>query len=507
MKPRLQSTRAARDLIKAHEPFTGEAVRRGKRWVIGYGHTATAREGARLKQEDAELLLIYDVMQALQAVESAVGRDLSEPIRNALVSFAASVGVNAFRVSDVARLARSGRHREAAAALETWVRAEDDGRLVVSERLVRRRAAEKALYLSGLEESSRPAPEPVAEPAAPARTAADESPAPEPRLGPLVELDIAFEIPEDQDAGAPGPAHAGVAVEASGEAPQAGPDAGEAEEAPSPAQAPELQAETPAAEMPEPEEAQEVASGGSGAHEDAGAVKASQDAAIRSVMARMASDMAQSVERAPLQEAEPAAAPGGVQLGYSFLEASVAVFEAETVTEGAPGTTPEDTLDSGPEQDAPRETAPGPVYAAVASVPLQPAPPHPAEAPAPGLSGEADGPAHPDDGDQHGDASGGEDEEPDPAHVAGAEAALLVPPEPLSHEDNRGSWVFGANLAVGLLLTGIGVWDITSNLDAYRALGLSYSWIGPAVFASGVLLTLGSGWIVFGRLFSRKGSA
>jgi len=154
MKPRLKSTRAARDLIKAHEPFLATAERRGKRWVVGYGHTAAAKEGVSLKPEDAELLLIYDVLQAEQAIDAAVGAEMAAAMRDALVSFAASVGVRAFKVSDVARLAKAGRHREAAAAIETWVRAEEDGRLVVSERLSRRRAAEKALYLTGLEDSS-----------------------------------------------------------------------------------------------------------------------------------------------------------------------------------------------------------------------------------------------------------------------------------------------------------------------------------------------------------------
>jgi len=148
MKPRLKSTRAARDLIKAHEPFHGEAVRRGKRWVVGYGHTAAAKPGLTLSRDDAELLLIYDVLQAETAVHAALGEDLRDPVRDALVSFAASVGLNAFKVSDVARLAKAGKIEAAAGALETWVRAEEDGRLVTSERLVKRRAAEKALLLN-----------------------------------------------------------------------------------------------------------------------------------------------------------------------------------------------------------------------------------------------------------------------------------------------------------------------------------------------------------------------
>ena len=107
MKPQLKSSRAARDLIKTYEPFRPEAVRRGRRHVVGYGHTATAREGVTVSKEDAELLLIYDVLNAEQAVEQGVGERLPGPVRDALVSFACSIGPGAFKVSDVARLAKA----------------------------------------------------------------------------------------------------------------------------------------------------------------------------------------------------------------------------------------------------------------------------------------------------------------------------------------------------------------------------------------------------------------
>ena len=81
MTPRLKSTRAARDLIKAHEPFLATAERRGKRWVVGYGHTAAAKEGVTLKPEDADLLLIYDVMRAEQTLDASVGAEMAAPMR------------------------------------------------------------------------------------------------------------------------------------------------------------------------------------------------------------------------------------------------------------------------------------------------------------------------------------------------------------------------------------------------------------------------------------------
>lgn len=302
MTPRLKSTRAARDLIKAHEPFLAEAERRGKRWTVGYGHTASAKEGVTLKPEDAELLLIYDVMRAEQTIDASVGAEMAAPMRDALVSFALSVGLRAFKVSDVARLARAGRHRDAAAAIETWVRADQDGRLVVSERLVTRRAAEKALYLSGLEDSAArvdapsvgaesektsevasdiaaetQADEPAAE-AAPPEPAIDapvqddgepeSAPLDEPQADAepeaahdastgLVELDIVFETPDDETVG-DNRAEPQVAAPDLEAAAEQGEDEDEGEDAPH--DEPETVSETVELETIEPETGEAEAS-------------------------------------------------------------------------------------------------------------------------------------------------------------------------------------------------------------------------------------------------------
>lgn len=197
MKPRLKSSRAVRDLIMAHEPFHETATRRGRRFVVGFGHTAGAREGVQVTRQDAELLLFYDVLKAEEAVNAAVGEGIAPGVRDALVSFATSIGPAAFKVSDVARLARSGRHREALTALETWVRAEQDGRLVVSEELTRRRSAEKDMYQTGLDAASENAQS--LQTATPPVSAPEHGDDPHqedaPRIGPLVEVDIEFETP------------------------------------------------------------------------------------------------------------------------------------------------------------------------------------------------------------------------------------------------------------------------------------------------------------------------
>lgn len=586
MKPRLKSTRAARDLIKAHEPFLATAERRGKRWVVGYGHTAAAKEGVTLKPEEADLLLIYDVMRAEQTLDASVGAEMAAPMRDALVSFALSVGLRAFKVSDVARLARDGRHREAAAAIETWVRAEQDGRLVVSDRLVTRRAAEKALYLTALEDSAAVIDAPVAvsaepdmpetvsgeapddasaedaetvEADAPVVEAAFEEPAQtEPQdeaddSTTLVELDIAFELPEDAGA-VPVAALTGVQAEPVEEA-EPFEESGEPDEAASESHDVD---ETPVDEpRDEPAALAETAPEPDASSED---VKAAQDAAIAEVMARMARQVSASIT--PAAEGEPT---GAVQLGYSFLstahvglEAAVEDKSAKPTPEAAPEVRPtpasgslfaapsvplspmhsalqtssikvtpiapealpqeateevEDparTVELADREDAISVQAPTSedaesVQAVAEPAPVQArevfsAPPHPALAPAsaPGLSGDVEGPDHPDKDIDDPQPDLHEDVEVlEPALVSGADASQGEEAEPAQRRG--GDLMFISSLTLGGVMVGLGGWDIAANMDAYMELGLAYSPLGPTVFGAGVLLSAASAWFIIGR--------
>ena len=500
MKPRLKATRAARELIKAYEPFAPEAVRRGRRWVVGYGHTAAAKPGVTVARDDAELLLIYDVAQAETAVKNAVGEDMPAAARDALISFAASLGANAFKVSDVARLAAAGRHEDAARAMESWVRAEQDGRLVISERLQQRRRAERTLYLEGLSGAQAAAP-------------GDD----EPRLGALVDVDIAFEDPtppQPDAAPAPDPEAPSQSIDAE---PDAAPDALDGQAEPEPEPAPEAESEREPVSAPHADAA--TAPDAADDHPDA-VRRAEQDAAIQAVMARMAGEIAASIG-APPAEADPAIeagrqapqadlAPRGefpapdltkVRLGFSYLTPS----RVDAASEGQGGSAPDLSVEPA------AATMPGPVYATVSVEPYTPAPvaasnhapPHPGEAPARagGLSGESEGPDHA--GDEDGGEIGEDDSELEPAIVAGPEAPVDSEEAP-APTGGRGDWVYGANLAVGLGLAGFGGWELVSNLESYLAAGLDFSLVGPVAFGAGVLLTAASGWYVVGAL-RRKG--
>tara|TARA_R110002073_G_scaffold76656_29_gene186122 strand:+ start:636 stop:2336 length:1701 start_codon:yes stop_codon:yes gene_type:complete len=144
MKPRLKSTEAARDLIKRFEPFLPVAERGADgRFVVGYGHRASARDGVTVDEANADLLLIYDVLQAERAIDETIGADMGAPQRDALVSFALGVGVGAFRQSATVRLIAKHRWRDAAEAIAAWGGGQSP-----------RRAAERELFLTDLPEDA-----------------------------------------------------------------------------------------------------------------------------------------------------------------------------------------------------------------------------------------------------------------------------------------------------------------------------------------------------------------
>ena len=164
MRPRLSVSRSAVELIKAFEGYRAKAARLDDgRWTIGYGHTLTAREGAEVTERDAEALLLYDLIQISHALNEYVFAPVTQNQFDALASFVFNIGVRAFRGSPTLRRLNEGRPLEAAMAMELWRKADLEGERIIIDALVRRRAAEKALFLKPTE-GWMPAPTPVLPP-------------------------------------------------------------------------------------------------------------------------------------------------------------------------------------------------------------------------------------------------------------------------------------------------------------------------------------------------------
>ena len=149
MRARQKVSRAGVELIKSFEGLRTTAARLPDgRWTLGYGHTFSAREGARVTQEDADALLRFDLLPVVDAINNLVLVPLNQNQFDALVSFCFNIGAENFAQSTVLKRINEGRYAEAALAMDSWRSAEFNGQTYVLAPLIRRRAAEKDLFLT-----------------------------------------------------------------------------------------------------------------------------------------------------------------------------------------------------------------------------------------------------------------------------------------------------------------------------------------------------------------------
>jgi len=149
---RLKVSREGLLLIKSFEGFRPRAVRRRDgTLVIGYGHTKSARPGATISEAEAELLLQYDLLPIVEALNGRVAVSLNQHQFDALASFIFSVGVQRFEGSDVLEQLNAGAPARAAEALSGW----PDRVQPPVDAPYRRRSAERALFDAA---PDRPAP-------------------------------------------------------------------------------------------------------------------------------------------------------------------------------------------------------------------------------------------------------------------------------------------------------------------------------------------------------------
>lgn len=133
-------------------------------WTIGYGHTGDdVQPGMKLSEREAEELLRRDLKPREQAVSSAVKVSLNQNEFDALVSFVYNVGAAAFRGSTALKRLNRGDRIGAADAITWWNKATVGGVLREVLGLTRRRAAERALFLTPTSLASVRDPEQIAE--------------------------------------------------------------------------------------------------------------------------------------------------------------------------------------------------------------------------------------------------------------------------------------------------------------------------------------------------------
>lgn len=117
-------------------------------WTIGYGTTRIGGKPVTATTEPvtearAEALLRDDLAQAARDVERLCRMPLTLNQRAALISFTYNLGAGALQRSTLLRHLKAGLYDQAADQFDVWVMA--GGKRLNG--LVRRRAAEKALFL------------------------------------------------------------------------------------------------------------------------------------------------------------------------------------------------------------------------------------------------------------------------------------------------------------------------------------------------------------------------
>jgi len=112
--------------------------------TIGYGHVVRAGDARVVDEEEASELLAKDVQMAEQAIARLIIVPLSQPQRDALISFTFNLGAAALQRSTLRRKINNKEHGDVPAELMRWVYA--GGRMLPG--LVARRKAEGQLYAS-----------------------------------------------------------------------------------------------------------------------------------------------------------------------------------------------------------------------------------------------------------------------------------------------------------------------------------------------------------------------
>lgn len=137
------------ELIKKYEGLRLDAYKDPAGILtIGYGHTKTVKPGMTINKEMAELLLKMDVMDAENAVRELVDVELNQNQFDALVSFTFNIGRRNLERSTLLKLLNAGKILEAGEEFMKWTKARQPGGLKELPGLVKRRAEEKALFLS-----------------------------------------------------------------------------------------------------------------------------------------------------------------------------------------------------------------------------------------------------------------------------------------------------------------------------------------------------------------------
>ncbi len=135
---------AGLQIIKESEGLRLEAYNLGGQWLIGYGHSRTAKSGMTISEAEAEHLLREDVRDSENAVKSMVTVPMNVNQFSAMVSLAYNMGAGGFSRTIVLERINQGNYKGAA---DGFLRHNKAGGKAI-EHLTHRRGKERALFLT-----------------------------------------------------------------------------------------------------------------------------------------------------------------------------------------------------------------------------------------------------------------------------------------------------------------------------------------------------------------------
>lgn len=140
---------AAYDLIKQYEGLRLHAYQDSAGVLtIGWGHTGDVRRGQSITVHQAEALLALDIGIAAAAVNRHVEAPLSQNMFDALVSFTFNLGEGRLAQSTLLKKLNLRDYHAAANEFTKWTKAAVRGKKITLPGLVRRRAAERAMFVN-----------------------------------------------------------------------------------------------------------------------------------------------------------------------------------------------------------------------------------------------------------------------------------------------------------------------------------------------------------------------
>lgn len=111
-------------------------------WTIGYGHTKEVKLGDVITKEEAESMLLHELLEYCGHVDNAVDVELSQCQFDALVSWTYNLGPTNLKSSTMLKFLNAENFEEIPTQIKRWNKA--GGKVL--EGLTRRREAEALLF-------------------------------------------------------------------------------------------------------------------------------------------------------------------------------------------------------------------------------------------------------------------------------------------------------------------------------------------------------------------------